>query len=190
MESATIKGSVSTANVTDDREACSKFWIAAYTRPRSEKKAQSELNKVGIETYVPIQRQLRQWSDRKKMVDVVVIPMVIFLRINNEDMKSISSHPFIIKPITLPGEKRAAHIPTKQIDLLKYILGQSEIPVAFDSSIPQVYDTVRIARGKLMGVLGEVISVSESNMQLVIKIDLLGGARLTVPQKDIELLSR
>ena len=29
---------VSPVNVADDREACSKFWIAAYTRLCSEKK--------------------------------------------------------------------------------------------------------------------------------------------------------
>ena len=62
--------SVPPVNGTDDREARSKFWIAVYTRPRSEKKAASELNKLGIETYLPIQRQLRKWSDRKKIVDV------------------------------------------------------------------------------------------------------------------------
>ncbi len=53
----------SSANVTGDREACSKFWIAAYTRPRSERKAAQELAKLGIETYVPVQKQMRLWSD-------------------------------------------------------------------------------------------------------------------------------
>ena len=47
---------VSPANGTDDREACSKFWIAAYTRPHIEKKVATELSKSGIETYVPIQK--------------------------------------------------------------------------------------------------------------------------------------
>lgn len=72
---------VSPANGTDDREACSKFWIAAYTRPRSEKKVATELSKSGIETYVPIQKQLRIWSDRKNKIEMAVIPMIIFVRI-------------------------------------------------------------------------------------------------------------
>lgn len=53
-------------NVADGREARSKFWIAAYTRPKSEKKAAVELAKSGIEIYVPIQTQIREWSDRRK----------------------------------------------------------------------------------------------------------------------------
>ena len=56
----------SPANGADDREAYQKNWVAVYTRPRSEKKAAEELNKAGIEVYLPIQKQIRQWSDRKK----------------------------------------------------------------------------------------------------------------------------
>ena len=71
----------SSVNGTDDREAYSKSWIALYTRPRSEKKVRDYLNSIGIENYLPVQYQLRQWSDRKKLVEVVVIPMVIFVTI-------------------------------------------------------------------------------------------------------------
>lgn len=51
----------SSVNGTDDREARPKFWIAAYTRPRSEKKAASELSKI-MTTYVATQTQIKQWS--------------------------------------------------------------------------------------------------------------------------------
>ena len=84
------------ANGTDDREARSKFWVAAYTRPKSEKKAALELAKAGIETYVPVQTQMKQWSDRKKKVDVVVIPMVLFANIAPENVLDIKKHPLII----------------------------------------------------------------------------------------------
>ena len=62
-----IPNQVSAVIGTDECEARSKFWIAVYTRPRSERKAVSELNKLGIETYLPVQKQLRKWSDRKKI---------------------------------------------------------------------------------------------------------------------------
>ena len=97
---------------TDDREACSKFWIAAYTRPRSEKKAALELSKFGIETYVATQKQLKIWSDRKKYVDVPVIPMVIFVNITGNQILRVKQHPLIIKIISQPGKNALAHIPT------------------------------------------------------------------------------
>ncbi|HEY4197452.1 MAG TPA: transcription termination/antitermination NusG family protein [Mucilaginibacter sp.] len=43
-------------------------WYPVYTHPRAEKKACEALLKKGIETYLPLRRQLKQWSDRKKWI--------------------------------------------------------------------------------------------------------------------------
>ena len=94
---------VSSVNGTDDREARPKSWIALYTRPRSEKKVRAYLDSIGVENYLPVQHQIRQWSDRKKLVEVVVIPMVIFVLIDKSEISSIISNPLIIKPLSLPG---------------------------------------------------------------------------------------
>jgi len=39
-------------------------WHAVYVKSRTEKKAQTELQFKEIETFLPLQRKLRQWSDR------------------------------------------------------------------------------------------------------------------------------
>lgn len=56
MAKSNIGNLVSSAIGADDREAHPKFWIAVYTRPRSEKKAA----KMGITTYVPTQHVMIQ----------------------------------------------------------------------------------------------------------------------------------
>lgn len=62
------------ANETGVHEACPKYWIAAYNRPRSEKEAASELDKSGIETCcVATQTQRRICGDRKKHADIPFI---------------------------------------------------------------------------------------------------------------------
>lgn len=168
----------------------SEYWIAAYTRPRSEKKAAKELYALGVEVYLPIQAQMRRWSDRKKKVEVVVIPMVIFAKVNNETLDKVKQHPLILNPISFPGKKEPAPIPNAQIEKLKFILGQSEIPVDYDPNIVKVKvnDSVRVTRGKLIGLCGEVKSCSDSLCELIIQIDLLGGARLKIPKTDIEVI--
>lgn len=177
---------ISSVDGTDVREAHSKFWIAAYTRPRSEKKVKSYLDKLGIEAYLPIQKQIRQWSDRKKKVDVVVIPMVIFVNIDKEDFHKIISHPLILRPFTFPGCKDIAKIPVNQIDKLKFILGQSDYPVHFDPADFQIKDKVRIIRGTLMGLTGEVISYDNNSLELAVSIALGGTARLKIEKIDVE----
>lgn len=143
---------------TDDREARSKFWVAAYTRPRSEKKAASELEALGLEVYLPLQKQLKQWSDRKKWVETVVAPMVLFLNVDKNDLLTIRKHPLILKLFTAPGSKETARIPIAEIEKLKFILDQSELPVTIDPSLFVKDTKVRIIRGSLMGVCGIIES--------------------------------
>lgn len=177
---------VSPANGTDDREARSKFWIAAYTRPRSEKKASLELRKIGVETYVPIQKQLRTWSDRRKFVEFPVIPMIIFVKISEEDLQIIREHSLIIRIISQPGRKVPAHIPTGQIDKLKYMLGQSEIPVSFENVHFKSDDIVTIVRGSLIGLTGQVKDVKDDMTEVWVSIDLLGGTIIKIKSTELE----
>lgn len=179
---------VSPVNGTDDREARSKFWIALYTRPRSEKKVKAFLDKNGIEAYLPIQKQMRQWSDRKKQVDVVVIPMVIFVYASKGEICQIINHPLILKPFTFPGSKNIATIPADQIARLKFILGQSDYPVSFDSTEYKIKDKVHVVRGPLMGLTGEVINYDNTCLEIAVPVGLAGSARLKIEKTDVESL--
>lgn len=181
---------VTPVNGTDDREARSKFWVAAYTRPRSEKKSALELSKIGIETYVPIQKQLKMWSDRKKLVDVPVIPMIIFACISEENILMIKAHSLIIKIISLPGKKEPAQIPSAQIENLKFMLNQTDIPVSFEQGHFDTDDVVKIVRGKLKGLVGQVRAVKEDMTELWMSIDMLGGAIMKIKSSELEHMNK
>ena len=179
----------STVNVTDDREAYPKFWIAAYTRPRSEKKASADIRQTGIETYLPIQTEIRQWSDRKKKIDVVIIPNVIFIHLCSDDISRIRQHPLILKILTLPGRKEPAHIPSEQIENLKFMLKESDSPVRFQQIEFKRKDDVKVIRGNLKGLIGTVEKISEKKSQLIVMIDFLGGAMVEIPTIDLEIIN-
>ena len=181
--------SVSSANGTDDREARSKFWIAVYTRPRSEKKVATELAKSNIESYVPIQTIAKQWSDRKKKVDCVVIPMVVFAKVDNENALDVKKHPLVIKVLTLPGKKEPARIPEKQISQLKFMLKESDEPVVFEQTGFKQLDKVKVIRGNLSGLEGEVVRTNDGQTKLLVSIDILGGATVTINPLDLEVIN-
>lgn len=175
-------------NGTDDREARPKFWVAAYTRPRSEKKAAAELTRSGIEIYAPLQKQPRQWSDRKKYIDVAVIPMIVFAHLSEDQLTTLKRHPLIIGVLTAPGCKAPARIPAEQIENLKIMLNQTEIPVSFKERVFTSNDTVRVIRGSLRGLLGEIKSVKDDMTELWVAIDLLGGAVLKIKSSELEIV--
>ena len=178
----------SSAHVADDREAHPKFWIAAYTRSRGEKKAATEIGKMNIETYVPVQQIIRQWSDRKKKVEVVVIPMVMFAHVTPDDIITVKKHPLITKVLSFPGERQAAEIPEQQILSLKFMLNEAETPVTFIHPTFNLTDTVRVTRGKLSGLIGKVHRITEGKTKLVVSIDLLGGAMVEISSSSLEVL--
>lgn len=176
---------VTPVNGTDDREARSKFWIAFYTKPRCEKKAAQELRSRGIEIYIPIQIRIHRWSDRKKTIEVPIIPMVVFANVEECQMTTISQHAHVIKIISHPGERKAARIPEIQINNLKFILGQSDTPVEFDSMPFKIDDIVEVTRGYFKGLKGEIHECSDGTTDLIVRIDLLGGAKLKINKSDL-----
>lgn len=181
-----IPNQVSAVIGTDECEARSKFWIAVYTRPRSERKAVSELNKLGIETYLPVQKQLRKWSDRKKLIDFPVIPMILFANITDDDLPAIKIHPLILKYISNSEKKGPAHIPNNQIEKLKFMLGQSEVPVSFEQDHFKSDDIVEVVRGSLKGLIEQVKAVKDNLTEVWISIDMLGGAVMKINSTELE----
>ena len=174
--------------VTTDREAYPKRWIAALVQMCTEKKVGERLTKLGVENYVPTQTEIRQWSDRKKKVERVVIPMVVFVHTDEKTERSLRMHSFIRKILTYPGQTAAAVIPNDQIDRLKFMLRQSDSPVEMMEHL-QVGDKVHIVRGALQGLEGELCKCVPDKSIVAIRIEGLGYACVSVSVEDIELNS-
>ena len=55
-------------------------WKVIYVHSRAEKKVAERLLSKGIEAYVPIKREMKQWSDRKKMIESPLINGYVFVK--------------------------------------------------------------------------------------------------------------
>ena len=174
------------ATVTTDREAHPKRWLAVLVQMCTEKKVGERLTKLDIENYVPTQTEIRQWSDRKKKVERVVIPMVVFVYTDEKTERSLRMQSFIRKILTYPGQTAAAVIPDDQIERLKFMLKQSDSPVEMMEPNLQVGDRVQIVRGALKGLEGEFFKSVDKSV-VAIHIEALGYACVSVSVEDIEL---
>ena len=182
-------GLPSVVPVTTDREAHPKRWVAALVQMCTEKKVGERLTKLGVENYVPTQTEIRQWSDRKKKVERVVIPMVVFVHTDEKTERILRMHSFIRKILTYPGQTTAAVIPDDQINRLKFMLRQSDSPVEMMEQRLQVGDKVQIVRGALQGLEGELYKNVDKSM-VAIHIEALGYACVSVSVEDIEKIER
>lgn len=176
----------SSVNVTGDRVAHPKYWIATLVKVCTERKVGEKLTKLNIHNWVPTQSEIHQWSDRKKQVLRVVIPMVVFAKVDEIEEKQLKNLSFIKKILTYPGQKSAAIIPEEQIERLKFMLSNAESQVELDNNQLQIGEQVRIVRGSLKGLEGELHIIDSEKMVVAIRVECLGCACVRVSSADIE----
>ena len=176
--------------VTTDREAHSKRWIAALVQSCLEKRVGERLDKLGVENYIPTQTVIRQWSDRKKKIERVVIPMIVFIHTDEMTERRLRMQTYIRKILSYPGQWKAAVIPDAQIDRLKFMLRHAESSVELLEQTLQVGEAIRVARGPLKGLEGEIYQVQPDKPMVAIRIDCLGYACVSIEKSDLEIISQ
>ena len=101
--------------------AHSKRWLVAIVRIHHEKKTSERLTKMGVENFLPIQQEVHNWSDRRKVVDRVILPMMIFVHVDPQEQKEVLTLSAISRYMVLRGESTPAVIPDQQNDLYEHI---------------------------------------------------------------------
>ena len=186
VESDVRKERSSFVNGTNDREAHPKFWIAALVQMNCERKSAEKLSKLGISNYVPKQEEIHQWSDRRKKITRVVIPMVVFVRVDEIERNLVRDLSFIYKLITYPGQSQPAIIPDSQISQLQFMVDNSKDQIVFKESSLCIGDTIQVIRGPLKGLTGSVCQTEDKKLMVAVRLDFLGYACVNIPITDIE----
>jgi transcription antitermination factor NusG len=144
------------------------YWFALYTRPRWEKKVVQLLNEKGIENYCPLNKVVKQWSDRKKIVLEPIFKSYIFVRVTEEDKWGLKKINGILNFVYWLG--KPARIRDEEIGIIKKFLNEfSDIEIEQDL---QVNSKVRIKQGVLMNYQGLLLEISGNRVK--IKIESMG----------------
>src|SRR5450432_575447 len=98
-------------------------WYALYTAPRHEKKVADQINRHGIDCYLPLYRSVRRWKDRRKELALVLFPGYVFVRIALQNRLEVLQLPGAVRLITFNGEP--AVLPEAEIANLRERLAGS-----------------------------------------------------------------
>ncbi len=140
-------------------------WFAIYTRPKNEKKVVAGLEKIGIEVYCPMVKQVKQWSDRKKKVEVPLINSYVFVNIEESDRNIVFEIPGVVRYLFWLG--KPAVIQEQEIEVLKESLKGILSTVEVNGIQPG--DNLTISNGPFQGKEGVVSQVEKNNIRLVLK---------------------
>jgi transcriptional antiterminator RfaH len=145
-------------------------WYPVYTNPRAEKKACEALKSKGVDVYLPLQRRLKQWSDRKKWVDEPFIKSYIFVHIREHEQTEVLMTKGVARFIYFSG--KIASMPDRQINELKLLIA-SPYELEVTETGLQPGESILIKAGPLKGLKGEIISY-RSQKQLALRLENLG----------------
>jgi len=163
-------GGASAVGLSDNPSQVSKKWFPVHTHPRAEKKACEALAEKGIICYLPLHRQLKRWSDRKKWVEEPLIPSYLFVYIKPTELTEVLMTKGVARFIYFSG--KIASMPQRQIDDLKLLMASPyELAVTEDGLQPG--EKIIIKAGPLKGLMGEIIS-NRSEKQLMLRLESLG----------------
>jgi transcription termination/antitermination protein NusG len=157
-----------------------KAWLAVYVKVHQEQKMSERLNMCGIENFVAIQQEYRQWNDRIKLINRVVLPMIVFVHVTPVQRRQVLQMPSAVHYLVACGKHSPAVIPDEQMDKFKFMLDYCPEAVNVISIPIKRGEKVRIVKGPLAGLTGEIMII-KSEKRIGVCLDMLGYACVKIP---------
>ncbi|HXN73366.1 MAG TPA: UpxY family transcription antiterminator [Candidatus Acidoferrales bacterium] len=163
-----LKSECDTEKVSRPDSGVGDPWFALQVRTRHESGVANYLVGQGYESFLPLYKCRKRWSDRVKEVQTPLFPGYLFCRFDPQDRLPIMKTPGVMQIV---GVNRVP-IPVDEVEI-------SAIQTLVASGIPnqpwpflQVGERVRIESGSLSGLEG-ILMDFKGTQRLVLSITLL-----------------
>jgi len=133
-----------------------KKWYAVYTKPRWEKKIDSVFVRKGIESWCPLQKVERQWTDRKKIIEEPLFKSYVFVYIDDTERSKVLMTEGALNFVYYLG--KPAVIKVDEINNIKAYLSDKDAKISIISD--QGFssgDLIKVNYGVFMDKEGTVI---------------------------------
>ena len=146
-------------------------WYAVWTRSRHEQVVREQLERKGLEAFLPTITRWSHWKDRKKQVDWPLFPGYCFVRFNGAERLPVLKCTGVVNIISFDGD--IAPIPEQEIESIRQLV---ESELQFDPC-PLIREgmMVEVTHGPLKGVVGRLVRKG-NHARLVLSVDLIGQA--------------
>ena len=164
-----------------------RHWHALYVRSRSEKKVLSQLQEMGIEAYLPLVTQVKQWSDRRKKIEEPLFKSYVFVHSNAKEYLPILNVYGVLKFVTF--EREAVVVPDNQIVAIKKFVEDYEHGEEYKMQNHEELkegQLVRIINGPMKDLVGRLETI-QNKRHLIVYIDVVGQCiPVHIPRAKVE----
>ena len=145
-------------------------WYALHTRCRHEQRVARQLRERGIEVFLPTFREVRHWSDRRKLIEFPLFSCYVFVwvALSAASRRTMLQANGVLRMVGF--QEGPAPIPVSDIEAIRKVAAVPErcSPYGF----LKIGQRVRIRGGALDGVEGHLIG-QRGERRLVISVDLI-----------------
>jgi transcription antitermination factor NusG len=146
--------------------ALTSHWYAIYTKPRWEKKVHSLLSEKKIESYCPLNKVRKKWSDRMKTVEEPLFKSYVFARVNADEQTKVRMTAGVMNFVYWQG--KPAIIPAKEIETIRKFLNEYENVIAEPMQLKED-GRVIIRQGLFMDHEAKIIKIEGNRVKVVIE---------------------
>jgi transcription elongation factor/antiterminator RfaH len=137
-------------------------------RVRKESMISAQLEGQGFECFLPKYKSIREWSDRKKVVEQPLFPGYVFCKFDYTQRRPVVLTPGVLQVVGCG--KAPIPVEQKEIEAIQLAVA-SELP-SQPWPYMEVGERVRIHTGKLAGLEGILINF-KGNHRVVLSVSLL-----------------
>lgn len=174
-------------NHLDKQEA---RWFAVYTHYKREKLVKKMLDIKGVECYLPIRRVVKQWSKKRRTMELPLISCYIFVKIVEREYVPVLETEYVLKFIRIGKDLIA--IPEEEIVFIQKLL-QEELEfevVPTERRQLRIGDLVEIKSGSLVGMQGHLTKIEGKNRVNISLQHLQHTFQISVEKHLVEIISQ
>lgn len=148
------------------------------------------LAKLGVESYIPVQKVRRKWSDRIKLIDQLLLPHIVFVRCLETQRKTLLESVYGLTAFMMDrgsNQRKALVVPDSQMEDFKFVIdGMNGVAEVSMSAEPiRKGDTVEFVNGPMQGFRCECVEI-RGKKNIVVRLGILGSAVVEVDAKDLK----
>ena len=139
-------------------------WYVIYTKPRNEKKVAERLQQIGITVYCPMITMMKQWSDRKKKVQLPLLNSYVFVCLEDKEREKVFQVSGVVRYLFWLGKPAIV----REEEILALQEGLKETMTSFEVKGIKVGDLLPIRSGPFQGKEGVIEQINKNSLQLVL----------------------
>lgn len=141
-------------------------WFVIYTKPKWERKVAEQLTNIGISCYCPVMLSERQWSDRKKKVELPLFNSYVFVQLDESKRNDVFKVQGVVRYLFWLG--KPAIVKSEEIDIIKKSVDLRDTAEVFVLPF-QKGDSIKVPSGAFKNQDAVVCEIAKTHYTLVLE---------------------